>query len=131
MEFIRFGFSERNMCCCRQRSQPYTSFQKEPEDTQHLKKRILYGNIIQLRRLLSSLNVFQVPMTPCKSCKETVPSLYSVAMPVPERIDCTAFKGILFLWKGVGTCQYPCDYRLFCRIGRNWNLLFTAPEKYE
>lgn len=92
---------------------------------------MLYGNTIQLRRLLSSLNVFQVPMTPCKSCKETVPSLYSVAMPVPERIDCTAFKGILFLWKGVGTCQYPCDYRLFCRIGRNWNLLFTAPEKYE
>lgn len=74
-------------------------FQKEPEDTQHLKKRMLYGNTIQLRRLLSSLNVFQVPMTLCKSCKETVPSLYSVAMPVPERIDCTAFKGILFLWK--------------------------------
>ena len=62
-------------------------------------RRMLYGNTIQLRRLLSSLNVFQVPMTPCKSCKETVPSLYSVAMPVPERIDCTAFKGILFLWK--------------------------------
>ena len=64
---------------------------------------MLYGNTIQLRRLLSSLNVFQVPMTPCKSCKETVPSLYSVAMPVPERIDCTAFKGyIVPLEKGLG-----------------------------
>jgi hypothetical protein len=77
----------------------YFFFRKSRKIHSILKKRMLYGNTIQLRRLLSSLNVFQVPMTPCKSCKETVPSLYSVAMPVPERIDCTAFKGILFLWK--------------------------------
>ena len=64
---------------------------------------MLYGNTIQLRRLLSSLNVFQVPMTLCKSCKETVPSLYSVAMPVPERIDCYSLQGdIVPLEKGLG-----------------------------
>lgn len=99
MEFIRFGFSERNMCCCRQRSQPYTSFQKEPEDTQHLKKEnalwkyhTITQTLVKSERIPGTYDTMQV-------LQRTVPSLYSVTMSVPERIDCTAFKGILFLWK--------------------------------
>ena len=40
-------------------------------------------------------------------------------------------KDIVPLEKGLGLVNILVIIGYFCRIGRNWNLLFTAPEKYE
>lgn len=74
-------------------------FQKEPEDTQHLKKENALWKYHTITQTLVKSECIPGTYDTMQVLQRTVPSLYSVAMPVPERIDCTAFKGILFLWK--------------------------------